>query len=134
MPSLQQIMQSLNSLFSWSKTHAHTGTDSQKISYNNLINLPEASSTSFGGIVASTGTGRLLPSGWSSLKTGTGNYTITHNLGLTSTTYAVVATLAGGGTGFVEIDAQSANSFNVDTFSSTSSLTDHQFNFVVIVG
>lgn len=77
-------------------------------------------STGFGGRLNADGTAVSLPSGWTPTKTGTGQYTITHNLGHTD--YVVM--LAGLQTG-AWVDATlaelNANDFRVVTWRSTTS-------------
>ena len=50
-------------------------------------------SSSYAGIVDDTGSGIILPSGWTSTTTGTGHFTVTHNLGHTN--YSIVVTVKG---------------------------------------
>lgn len=85
--------------------------------------------TSFGGNVASGGTATSLPSGWTSAKTGTGAYTVTHNLG--STDYGVSITSSGGQFGVFAVYAINSNSFDCSTVSLAASLADCAFSFVL---
>lgn len=48
MPSLTQILQSLNQLLANFQQHRHTGVDSHKISYNNLTDTPSVSNAAAG--------------------------------------------------------------------------------------
>jgi hypothetical protein len=87
----------------------------------------------YAGSVASDGTAIRLPQGWTSSRTSTGLYTITHNLGTTN--YApIVTAFLNGGTGFraAQVHTQSANSFVIDIAVSGTD-TDSSFSFVVIL-
>lgn len=64
----------------------------------------------FAGVVASDGTGVILPTGWTSVQNGTGDYTITHNLG--SGSYVVVASPITGHFR-CQIAVQTANTFQI---------------------
>jgi len=89
---------------------------------------------SFAGAVASTGTAQTLPKGWTSAKSATGVYTITHNLNLTTTEYAVVATPNGTpGTGYCSGMALSTNSFELYFANTSGVATDMAFCFTVNV-
>lgn len=84
----------------------------------------------YGGVVNSTGGAIYLPSGWSSAKTGTGQYTITHNLGTTN--YGVVPTIVGNTGAYSSITSNGANTFIVGTnTTSTQVAADNAFSFVV---
>lgn len=56
--------------------------------------LPIGAGGTYAGIVAGDGTGTLLPDGWTSTRTATGEYTVTHNLGHQN--YSVALTPVGG--------------------------------------
>lgn len=73
--------------------HAHTGSDnSLKVAYKNLLGAPNIP---FVGSVAVGGSSVFLPSGWSSTRSATGIYVVTHNL--MTTTYVVNATAISSG-------------------------------------
>lgn len=109
--------------------HTHNSVDSPKISYTNLTNTPQ---TTFAGSINTSGSASFLPSGWSSVRTGTGVYKITHNLGTSN--YAVAATSLGQINVIYYIDPPTPVSF---TINSTSSLgitpLSNAFLFVLIV-
>lgn len=85
------------------------------------------------GSLSSTGdgsAGAVFPSGWTSAKNSTGDYTITHNLGTTD--YTVVATSLNDYT-VMEILTQNSNNVNIRSFvTTTGALIDSGFNFILI--
>lgn len=97
------------------------------IEYNGSI-LPQ----SFYGAVLGDGTAATLPSGWSSVKNSDGVYTVTHNLGLTSIGYAVVASaLETSGTliRILMVRGQNSDSFVIDIRDETNTPVDSIFTF-----
>lgn len=89
---------------------------------------------SFAGAVGSTGTAQTLPRGWTSSKTATGVYVITHNLNITATEYAVVASPKGtAGTGFCSGMVLSTNSFEIYFANTSGVATDMAFCFTMNV-
>jgi len=86
----------------------------------------------YDGRVSAAGTGSGLPSGWSAVKTTTGTYTITHNLGTTN--YTVTALREGVATtttGMVtNISSRLTNTFQVRT-ANNATLTDANINFIL---
>lgn len=86
--------------------------------------------STFGGYVNGDGTAASLPVGWSSAKTGTGAYTVTHNLGTTN--YTVVAVAAGAVFGVCSLYAINADDFDISIESLAASLQDTDFTFIVL--
>lgn len=81
------------------------------------------------GFVDATATNVKLPSGWTAAHTGTGLYTVTHNLGLSSPDY-----MAGGtsnATGFIvaSIDTTNTNLITVRMTNFGGTLSDAAFSF-----
>jgi len=87
----------------------------------------------FGGRVADDGTAIYLPSGWSSAKTFTGVYTITHNLGHTNYSVAAVSMQTGTPAYTLALQAVGNNTFRIDVSQSGSAI-DIDFAFVVATG
>lgn len=86
----------------------------------------------FAGNVDSTGAAQTLPRGWTSSKAGAGVYTITHNLGLSANSYAVVATPRGvPGTGYCSGWALSSNTFEIYFSNPAGAATDMDFSFML---
>lgn len=83
----------------------------------------------FHGRVNSDGTPARLPPGWSSVKTGTGQYRITHSLGVA---YSVVAYLSDNG-GEISSSAISLNDFLVNTAYDGTGNIDRAFNFILML-
>jgi len=84
----------------------------------------------YGGQVSSTGSSVTLPTGWTSTKTATGKYKVTHNLNTTQ--YTVVAI---GGTAADTADifsAINANYFEVSTLA-LGVLADSNFYFILML-
>lgn len=93
-----------------------------------------ASSSVYGGVVDSDGTAISLPSGWTSSKTATGNYTVTFDSALANSLYSVVLTV---GTGAIQvviprINAKSTTSFTYIAEASNGSDADSRMNFVLV--
>lgn len=80
------------------------------------------------GQVSSSGTGIVLPTGWSS-SGGGGSYTVTHNLGTTA--YIVLATSFGNLATWSIVSTQSANNFTVTTLVGNGTQTSGSFNFAL---
>ena len=82
-----------------------------------------------GGAVAADGSALKLPRAWASVKSSTGVYTITHNLGTTD--YGVVATADTVNSNHVERIIRGTNVFTVVVSSPSNVLTDDAFSFVL---
>lgn len=84
------------------------------------------------GSVAADGTAVSLPSGWSSAKLGTGEYQVTHNLGLAASAYFINVTLLA-----IEQTigaAKNTNTIDVTTTDvGSNTFADNAFDFVIIV-
>lgn len=95
---------------------------------------PAASDTRgpWAGSVAAAGSADKLPKGWSSVKNSTGNYTVTHNLGLTASDYAVSAVSKAGTALRVERVVPGANSFDVVTVNTSDAAADCAFMFTMM--
>ena len=72
-----------------------------------------------------------LPRGWSISKLGTGQYIITHGMGLPIEAYRVSASITGGSAGLVLNIYKSTTEFVVSTANSAGTLTDYPFDFAV---
>lgn len=96
---------------------------------NQLVPKKYCDTRSFGGQVASDGTATALPTGWTSSKPGTGQYTVTHNLGTTS--YGVAALAIDANWRTINCSAITANSFSVITWNATPANADLPFTFVL---
>jgi hypothetical protein len=86
----------------------------------------------YSGRVAAAGTAIKLPSGWSSTKTATGKYTITHNLGTTNYTIVAIANIR-----FATWEAIATNTFTIyiyghDNVSGDMLFQDAAFHFILI--
>jgi len=83
----------------------------------------------FAGRVAAAGTSVRLPTGWSSVKNSTGDYTVTHNLGTGN--YTITCEMLGN-TGEWYVYSLAANSFGIRTYNlNTTTLTDKQWMFIM---
>jgi len=108
--------------------HIHSGIDSPKIDFFNLINRP------LFGTVDSTGKGWVLPQGWTSVKTGTGIYVITHNFNFPIQPsgfylYNISISHIGAGVANMYDVTYSSNYFTVTFFNGSGTLIDFNFNF-----
>lgn len=93
---------------------------------------PVSGSISYYIEIAANGTGTVLPSGWSSSKTGTGTYTITHNLGTTELGFALIG--EGGVTAVVSLVSSTVNTVNLITNSSGLTIpADNPFSGRIII-
>ena len=70
-----------------------------------------------------------LPSGWSAVHTGSGVYTITHNLGLSAPNYMAGGTSQTTGVVVQWIDTTSTNAIIVHTTNPGGTATDGAFSF-----
>lgn len=82
----------------------------------------------FAGVVAANGTAVSLPSGWTSAKTNTGRYTVTHNLGTTS--YAVVISPTVNNADNHDVASKGSNSFTTELLLN-GGFADCQFDFLL---
>jgi hypothetical protein len=84
----------------------------------------------YAGRVNSDGTAEDLPSGWTSTRTGEGQYTITHNLG-----GAIQATLAVAASAAAHFVTRSGGSNNIVSFrvwNDNGNLEDRGFVFLIV--
>lgn len=88
-------------------------------------------STVYGGVVLSGGTaGTPFPTGWTVAHTGTGDYTITHNLGTTN--YTFTGTLFANTGAIITFNTQNTNTLEVLVKDLSGNLTDRTFSFIVV--
>jgi len=86
----------------------------------------------FAGNVAAAGTAQTLPRGWTSSKSGTGVYVITHNLNLAADSYALVATPRGGpGVGYCSGWVLGSNTATIYFSNPAGAATDMDFSFML---
>lgn len=100
-----------------------------------LTDAPSAGSvnTVYSGYVDSGATAEQVPAGWSVANTGTGLYTVTHNLGLASgNDLSVALTLirAVADDTYINVIARNANDFTLGIVDSGSGATDSAFFFI----
>lgn len=142
---IQKAQQQAGYGVSMTSYHTHDNINSPKFPFTNLSDVPDNYSGAagksvvvnsggtglifaspggaFGGTVNANGTaGTPFPSGWSVAHTGTGAYTVTHNLGTTN--YVVVITLNGSLTvSVVNLQSKLNNSFKFTWYNQTSSIS-----------
>lgn len=101
--------------------------------YDSATAKPNASDTRgpWAGRVLADGTAVSLPKDWTSVKSSTGVYEITHTLGLGASAYVVVATAQQNNGRYVRSTIPGTNSFFVCTSDVTPTLVDLDFGFVV---
>lgn len=133
MPDLQQQLADLRKDFEELKEQVRQDDIVQNyhkhLGYDGSDKLPQFV---FPGYVKSDGTSAapyFLPSGWTCTKTGTGAYTITHNLGTLS--YNVVLSVGGATVGLPVIYTIALTNFTLSTFSSGAALQNQDFTFIV---
>jgi hypothetical protein len=83
------------------------------------------------GYVDATGVGTGMPPSWLSAHTGTGVYTITHNLGLAAPQLGAIATSNTVGNLVQWIDVTNTNTIIVHTTNFSGTATDSAFTFTV---
>lgn len=119
---LARSLQSLEQLFN---QHGHAGVEvdrSPKLSGGSI----------YCGTVGNGGAaGSVFPAGWSAVKNSLGNYTVTHNLGITN--YIVVAQNYADSTGYFIPQNWTATTFDVLTYNTSSSSADRAFAFILVV-
>ena len=103
-----------------------------------LVNKKYVDGKTFGGIVDASGNPQTpFPIGWTSTKTATGEYTVTHNLN--RLTYTVVVTPSGSSAGTDNvawtIPTQNLNTFTVSFVQSNVPATsiNTNFNFILVL-
>lgn len=105
--------------------HTHNNVDSP-YTFQPILN--------YVGIVESNAVVALFPKGWKLTKTATGQYTITHNLGL-SALYTIMVTIHDEGNSAsagVQTPITNRNAFVVDTYNSLGAV-NNGFHFLVTV-
>ncbi len=85
----------------------------------------------FAGTVASAGIAQTLPKNWTVSQIATGRYRVTHNINITATSYAVVATAQGTSTGYCSGVTLGMNSFDVYFVNTSGAPTDMDFGFTL---
>lgn len=80
----------------------------------------------FNGVTADT---IFLPNGWSVAKNGTGDYTLTHNLG--SATYTIIPSHTGSGHFYINVNS-GINSVSITTFADGIGAADVNVSFILI--
>lgn len=109
--------------------HNHSGGDSVKIKYSDLIGGPGMIYT---GAVTAAGASDNLPDGWSSVRDDTGKYTITHNLNNAS--YNVVAFPTADEWPILRLQTKVANNFSIWSLGAdTLDYVSVPFNFIVVL-
>ena len=99
---------------------------------NQLVPLKYLNDHYFGGRVNADGTAASLPTGWTSSRTGNGQYTVTHSLG--TALYGVAITSVDANLSTANLAAApGANSFSLITWDNGATNTDHVFTFVLIL-
>lgn len=121
---IKLIKQQLKTSFA-QKRIGDTPTDALQLVNKQYV---DSKGAGFLGQVSSSGTGIVLPTGWSSSGAG-GSYTVTHNLGIT--TYIVIATSFGNLATWSIVSTQSANNFTITTLVGNGTQTSGSFNFVL---
>lgn len=109
--------------------HTHNGIDSPTLQPTTVTTTTIA----YSGYINNDGTSTNVPTGWTSVKNSTGNYTITHNLGIT--TYNVVATSAGGAERTMANYGQTSTTFTINALNvgAGPSNIDTDFTFVLVL-
>lgn len=135
-PDMVQAMidASIKSALSFAaKQFGDTPTDA-----NQLVPKKYVDGKVFPGQVDTNGSGLLLPANWTSSQLGTGQYRVTHNLGISATSYSVVVTPFGidVASDFVvfTVSAQTTTTFDVG-FVQCNSVTvrvNTPFNFNLV--
>ncbi len=121
--SPDEIELRIRNLETLAHNHRHTGLDNTKT-------LGGASGTTYGGTVTGAGAaGSTFPTGWSVAHNGTGDYTVTHNLGTTA--YVVVVSNFAGSAAYMILQSFDANSFRLLTYNVTPSVNDTPFSFIL---
>src|SRR3990167_6244946 len=95
---------------------------------NQWRTISEPSVTMYRGKVDETGTGDLLPTGWTSEKTATGKYKVTHNLGHNN--YAVAITPLGTLLHYLD-PAPDSTAFYYATITVGATFIDSDAHFIV---
>lgn len=126
-------MFSLSSTREFNKRIGDTPTDNlQLVPKKYLVSYVSSTiggiKATYAGSVNSGGTAIALPAGWSSVKNSTGDYSVTHNLGITA--YIAVACI-GVGVRFLAVSAQTSTRFDINTYDNTNTLADGPFQFTL---
>lgn len=112
-------------------------TDIVHRDHNNLTNIQGGNATNRyhmlgAGSVAANGGVNTLPSGWTSTRTATGSYQVTHNLGVNVNNFMCVATVNSGAITNVRVERVSVgvNAFSVYTVNDSNVAADADFTFL----
>ena len=77
--------------------------------------------------------GATLPAGWIADNPNTGTYLITHSLGLASSQYAVVVTIASSTTAIAKVTSIGPNNFNIVTEQTDGTNVDFGSSFIMML-
>lgn len=114
----------------FSKRIGDTPTDAFQLVPKKYVDDAVLSAGGYSGRVDSGGAaGTPFPTGWTSVKNSTGNYTVTHNLGTTA--YAPVVSAVGSTAVTARVPGINANNVQVYTTDSAGSLVDSAFSFII---
>lgn len=121
----QRIRQLITEILSdsFAKRIGDTPTDALQLVNKKYVDAHKG----LAGSVLANGTANFLPSGWSVIRGGNGDYTLTHNLG--TTLYSFVGTTHDGE--FVWVLTKSANSIRIQTQIPASALSDSDWDFLL---
>lgn len=107
--------------------------DLQNIQGGGAGNRYHLASPIYVGTCVADASSSVLPSGWGVSHSSTGNYIITHNLGITPTEWAVVANVTDfTAPGYVSQILPSTDGFVINTVSSPGTGADKDFNFLMV--
>lgn len=113
---LKDMVENINDLF---LNHAH-----KKYDQSVPLSLP------VGGYVQADGSAGILPPGWTSKKTATGQYEIAHTLG--DATFVVVVSAFNSFVTFLEVDSYDNAVIDLSSFNHSGVATDSDFQFIVL--
>jgi hypothetical protein len=111
------------------RKYGDTPTDSLQLANKKYVDDSLSGlSVTYSGHINSGGTTGTLPTGWTVAHNGTGDYTVTHNLGVAN----IPVVCLGNTVAFICIVAYDTNTFQVVTYNAvTFAGADREWNFVL---
>ena len=133
MPTLSQIWAKVVQLLANFQQHRHTGTDSPKVSYLDLKDVPTSAGFYPGSIVGDAA-GPVFPTGWSiTYVSGPPYWQVNHTLGTADYVIIASATEAGGTPITANWYDKTSTSFRLYANSSAGGSVEANIDFVVFI-
>jgi len=111
---------------------SRTPSNANDTYYQGQVDFPQPSVVGFGKVTsAGAKSTPFLSDRWTVAKNSSGNYTITHNLGITN--YVPIVTASDTASRTICVSGETSTKFDVETYTDAGTQTDTAFNFIVYI-